>query len=203
MIAEQILVPKGTLHWWLRDIPYSPNQYARQKRKQGFANSAASRAAQAVERGTQARQEAQGLLGTISERDTLLAGIGLLLGRSPRAPRGALFRTTSPEVARFATRWFQDALDIAPEHLAPFIQISSEKNTKDALQYWAKETSIPPGQFTPPRIVASKTPTGSRSRDFGTFYLALRGCGKRHFKVDLEQRIQGFRDALLMGEGRE
>lgn len=198
MIAEQLGVPKGTLHWWLRDIPFSPNQYARLKRKQGFAHSAASRAAQTRASGEAARLDAKNIVGKLSDRDALMAGIGLLLNRSLRPPRGAVLRTSSLEVARFIVLWFQKTLGVAPDHFAPFIQISSERDYKPVLRQWAEATGIPPDQFATPRFTkATSVKAHAKSRDYGAFYLAFRGCGKRHFKVDLEQRIQGFRDALL------
>lgn len=198
MIAEQLNVPKGTLHWWLRDIPFSPNQYARLKRKQGFANSAASRAEQTRVSGEVARRQAKDTVGKLSTRDSLMAGIGLLLNRSPRSPRGALLRTPSPEVAKFIVLWFQETLGVPLSHFSPFIQISSERDYRTVLRHWTEATGVPVEQFTAPRLTgALSMKKGAKSRDYGTFYLAFRGCGKRHFKVDLEQRIQGFRDALL------
>jgi len=198
MIAEQLEVPKGTLHWWLRDIPYSPNQYARLKRKQGFANSAASRTNQAQERGQQAREEARHIMASTSDRDFLVAGAGLLLGQTSPSPQGAFLRTPSIEVAQFATRWFRDMAGVTPEHFAPFIQIAPGRTYKEALQHWAAATQIPADQFGAPRFTQTKpTKKNPGGRDHGTFYLAFRGCGERYFKVNLEQRIQGFRDALL------
>lgn len=200
MIAEQLEVPKGTLHWWLRDIPYSPNQYARQKRKQGFANSAASRTHKAQESGRQAKEEAQQMIATTSDRDFLLAGAGLLLGQTTHSPQGSVLRTANDMVARFAVRWFREAIGVALPHFAPFIQIAPGRNYDDALRYWADAVDIPVEQFGTPHLTQTKkTKKGPGGRDYGTFYLAFRGCGKRYFKVDLEQRIQGFRDTLLEG----
>ena len=197
MIAEQLRVPKGTLHWWLRDIPYSPNRFAQLRKKEGFAHSAKSRSEQAAQAGTRARNDAHKQIGALSSRDLLVAGAALF---AQQKVSPSLFSSDNAGVVRLALQFLRTSLEVDEQHLAPFVQLSARYDEKKAVAYWSEVARILPAAFgSTRRIAASARAPKRKERPYGTLHIGVRSCGKRHFRVELEQRIRGYIDAL-MGE---
>ena len=197
MIAEQLSVPKGTLHWWLRDIPYSPNRFAQLRKKEGFTHSAQRRSEQSTQAGMRARSDARNQIGSLSPRGLLVAGAALF-AQQKMSP--ALFSSDDGRVISLALRFLRTSLGVEEQHLAPFIQLSTRYDAKKAIAHWSEVTDIPATAFgSTRRIAASARAPKRKERPYGTLHIGVRSCGKRHFRVELVHRIQGYIDAL-MGE---
>jgi transposase-like protein len=154
-IARQLKISPGTVSVWCRELRLSQQQQDQLRAKQVAAGHRGRvRGAQVNhERYLATRQceerAASAQIGTVSERDQLLLGIGLYWGEGTKTRTSTTaVINTSPEVLRFMCRWFV-LLGVEPIDFRPYISISSNHRSREqeVIGYWVRELGIPQQQF--------------------------------------------------------
>ena len=89
-------------------------------------------------------------LGTMSERDLFLAGIGLYAGDGAKTGAEVRFANSSAPLVSLFCRWLRRFFDIDEERLHLTLYLHDGLDLDAANRHWSDVTGIPPGQFYKP-----------------------------------------------------
>ncbi len=155
-IATTLEISKGTASVWCREIQLSPLQLKRLHEKQIAAgHKGRMRGALVNKERKQANviiQEnvAREMIGTLSDRDKLMLGIGLYWGEGTKSmsSSGVSLVNSDAEMVKFALDWFE-ILGITKDNFNPYIFISEQHQSreKELISFWSKYLDISHKQF--------------------------------------------------------
>ena len=111
-IAKKLHVTKSTLNFWCKDIVLTESAILKIKTKgkiksvRGLLRYSESKRKERMERNILQRQEGAILLGTSSNRDILMVGLGLYWGEGYKYENSELgFTNSNPHMIRFYFKW--------------------------------------------------------------------------------------------------
>ena len=127
-IAEQLGVSKGSVSTWCRDIVLTKKQKNRLREnaiKAGHrGRMIGAQMNKQKKQNTIAKQEclAKEKVGSLSDRDIFMLGIGLYWGEGVKADKSTLAIVNSdPEIILLMYHWFQKILGIQKDRFRPYI----------------------------------------------------------------------------------
>ncbi|OGL32327.1 hypothetical protein A3F64_03185 [Candidatus Saccharibacteria bacterium RIFCSPHIGHO2_12_FULL_42_8] len=194
MISNEIGVSKGTLSYWFKDIPYTPNQEAKRRIKAGPL-----KVGQMLHRNKIAdirlqRKNAKKELGEITHRDLWMFGAGLYLGEGSKAQEINRFVNSDPHAVRLMTKWFYEVCGLTNENLTISMHLYPDSDEKQCQEYWKQITGFQDNQFRKTqidrRIKSSKLNTSKLS--YGTVHINVISGGDQKKGVSLNRRIMGW-----------
>jgi len=198
LILESIPVSKSTLSLWLADIPYSPNSLV-QNRVRGAALAVSNWSNQRKRKSLQAaKQAALKKIGTISERDIFMLGIGLYIGEGAKSSQQVRIINSDPQVINLAITWFENSFGLSKDHFSPTIHLYPDNNVDEAIAFWSRVTGIPISQFGKTQIDRRKK--GEKKRGmlkYGTAHLHVRSKGEERFGRFLFREIIASMDEIF------
>jgi Homeodomain-like domain len=196
-IAKKLNVSRGSVSLWCQEILLTSTQKQKLKKKQIAAGHAGRM--QGAEMNKKKRLDAisrfvnDGMneIGSLSERDLLMLGIGLYWGEGIKSRTGQTAMVNSdPNVLKVAKKWFQVCLGVLSHEFRPYIYIAPQHKPRETIivDYWSKELSIPKSQFKSPIYIPQKPRQKYENHD--TYYgvVALRVTKS----TNLKYRIQGL-----------
>jgi len=155
-ISKKLNITKSTLSFWFKDIVLTESAILKIKTKgqtqsvRGLLRYSESKRKERMERNVLQRLEGAGILGTLSDRDILMIGLGLYWGEGYKYENGELgFTNSNPHMMLFYFKWLRqwkvgkDSL-IFRLTLNEFFR-KEEKNIKD---FWVKFLGIKKDQFS-------------------------------------------------------
>ena len=147
-IAERLNVSKGSVSTWVRDVAFQPRE-ARSQQK------ARRRAPNALQRRKAAEiaaliQEGKTTVGTLTEREFLMAGIALYAGEGAKRDGDVKFANSNGEMVSFFCRWLRHFFDVDEQRLRVALYLHDGLDLQAAISCWSGITGIPPSQFTKP-----------------------------------------------------
>ncbi len=80
MISEKLCLPKSTLSYWLKEIPYKPNKKTIKRIGEGKLKSAQKKNQKRIENINEMRRIASQEIGKLTKRDLFMIGVGLYWG---------------------------------------------------------------------------------------------------------------------------
>ena len=155
-IASTLQVSKGSVSLWCQDIVLSHKQKQHLKQKQIQAGSVGRNMGAQINKqkrlNTIAEYKKTGIqnIGSTSNRDLLLLGIGLYWGEGVKSRSGmAAIVNSDPGVIKVAKQWFQTCFSVKNDDFRPYIYISAHHHKRKAaiLEFWRLELHIPIDQF--------------------------------------------------------
>lgn len=200
IINAKLKIPKGTLSYWLSDVSYKPNAQTLQRIRVGRAKTSASRKNAKKESIKNAKRIAIKDIGTLSERDLFMLGLGLYIGEGTKSVNVAIINS-DVRVIRFAVYWFTTCFDLTIDSLKLAIYLYPDNNERECLDYWAKATGIPKKQFTKTQIDKRENKKMAKRGKlrYGTARLTVVSNGKKSFgsMAFLRRRIIAQMDEVL------
>jgi hypothetical protein len=190
-IATELGVSRSSVSVWCRDVDFEPrprnrgNAAGRKPHPQHLAKLAE------IER---LRDEALARVGTLSERDLLIAGVALYLGEGTKQGSSVAFANTDPRMVALFVRFLRTFFEIDESRLHIRLYLHEGLDLVVASNFWSGVTGIPLSQFGAPyRAVADPT---MRSRKH------VMGCPSvRYNSVSVLRAIISLGDALLGFQG--
>jgi len=155
-IADILAVSKGSVSLWCQEIILTKKQAALLKKKQVDAGNVGrilgakmnkQKRLDAIE---SRADEGNKRIGSLSQRDLLMLGVGLYWGEGVKSRNGtASLVNSDPTVLLIGKKWFQECLDVPLVDFNPYISISEiHKNREEKiLKYWSEYLDIPKYQF--------------------------------------------------------
>jgi hypothetical protein len=137
-----------------------------------------------------ARTEAEERIGTLTDRELLLAGLTLSAGEGFKTGNVVGFAKTDPRLVDLYLTWLRRCFEIDEARLRARRYLHSDLDLEAAETYWIGLTGIPRTQFTLPYRAAVGPKRGTRRHVHGCLTV-------RYSDVRLLRRITALNDALL------
>jgi transcriptional regulator with XRE-family HTH domain len=191
-IADELGVAKSSVSVWVRDVPFDPQsrRSARtHRRPRGSDHPLRRRKLAQLE---ELRQDGLARIGTLAEREFLLAGLGLYAGDGAKGDMAVKFANSNPELIAFFCRWLRRFFAVDETRLRVVLYLHEELDLDAATTHWAHVTDIPPAQLSKPyRAVADTTVRRTKH---------VHGCAHVGYSCSRTQRtILAMTDAMLRG----
>ncbi len=184
-IAAELGVSKSSVSVWVRDVEFEPRPRRTARR----------RAPNRLQIAKQAEIEAcraVGLerIGSLSDRDLLIAGTALYAGEGAKRDGYVVFTNSDPAMIVLFCVWLRRFFDIDETRLRVRLYLHEDLDLRRAMRFWSELVGIPEGQFQRPyRAVAD--PTMRRNRH-------EHGCPSvRYACATTHRRVMGLVAALL------
>ena len=194
-IQQQLLVSRGSLSRWLRDIELTQEQQARihgtslSIRKKFVEYNQRKRVAVQAKKAHVIRQAAAEEIGSLTRRELQLVGTALYWAEGCKSPFNSLveFVNADPTMIALMMRWLRVCCEVPEHQLRGRVQIHDASRLQEVQQFWSSLTGIPTRQFTEPILKVSVTSRGKRGNclPYGTMHIRIAD-------VQLLTRIQGW-----------
>lgn len=197
-IAKEIGISKSTLHYWLVQVPYTPNDFTVKRLDGARAEAGKRMSRRKVEVFRRAKLRAESLLGKLNKRDLLLLGVGLYIGEGQKNETVGIINS-DPRVINLAIRWLQKSFGIGGENLTLAIHLYPDNNMVSCLKFWSKVTGIPLSQFGKTQIDRRQDKRSSKRGKLphGTAHLRVKALGNKDLGVLLARQIHAMMDKVL------
>jgi hypothetical protein len=153
-IAAELGVSKSSVSLWVRDVEFVPKPRNRGHRSQRPHPLRLARLAE-IE-----RQRLEGLerIGTLSDREHLVAGVALYAGEGSKSDGTVAFANSDPRMILFFITWLRRFFVIDESRLRLRLYLHQGLDLEAANTYWSELTRIPRSQFGKPyRAVADRS----------------------------------------------
>jgi hypothetical protein len=154
-IKKILRVSKGTLSVWLEDYPLS-KQRIRELRDCNEQRIEKYRETMRQKRETRLNKlykEQKALFLPLKKRDILIAGLFLYWGEGSKTHLTSLsLSNTDPSVIRFFIGWLSGCLGVLKERMKIQLQLYSDMDIDQEINFWTKNLGISRNQFTRPYI---------------------------------------------------
>lgn len=203
LIAEKVQVSKSTLHHWLAEIPYTPNDEVKRRIGEARARSGEAKHIIKLESFKKARMLAKSDVKAISHRDLFMLGLALYIGEGEKNDTVGVINS-DVNVILFTIKWLKEHYEVKNENLTLAIHCYPDNNTATCLQYWSDVTGIPLSQFGKTQVDRrSNKGLGKRGKlPYGTAHLRVKSNGNKNLGVLLSRRIQASIDMILVNNLR-
>lgn len=196
-IAEELGVSKSSVSLWVREVRF--DEEAAAQRSEDRHRVGAARARQRGPNALQRRKQAEiaetrragiSWIGTMSERDLLVAGTMLYAGEGAKTDGDVKLANTDPRMITLFCAWLRHFFDVDESRLRVRLYLHQGLDLETAVSFWSDLTGIPASQFgkpwravPDPSIRHSKHPLGCVTVNYA--------CSRTH------RQIIGLMDALL------
>jgi len=197
-IQKRLGVSKSTLSGWLKAVPYEPNAIVRGRMRNGPIKSIISRNKLKVAEIAVIKNQAVVEVGTLSERDLFMLGVGLYMGEGAKVYEQVQVINADPKLIKLAVEWFETCCGLTEDNFRIKLHIYPDNSEASAKNYWSKVTGIPKSQFTKTQIdIREKKRTlKKRKLPYGTAHLTVVANGDKSKGVVLHRRIIGWIEAI-------
>lgn len=199
LISSRMGVAKSTLNYWLKNVPYKPNEAVLKRIRESSIKSAKVLRARRAENIRLARKIAFKELGRLTKRDLWMVGIGLYIGEGAKN-KSQMIRVmnSDPKVINLAITWLKSVsgLDMKNFHIA--IHIYPDLDVEKTLNFWSKVTGIPRNQFGKTQVDKriNKLAKNKGKSLFGTAHITVRSKGEKEYGVFLFRKIMGWIESI-------
>lgn len=193
-IAAELGVSRSSVSLWTRDVECTP----RPRRNPNYG--ARSRAPNRLQRAKQEQidrllEEGRQRIGTLSEREFLVAGTMLYAGEGNKTDGSVGLANSDPRIIAFFCSWLRHFFTIDEARLRVTLYLHEGLNLDEADRFWAAVTEVPRSQFTKP-YRAVPDPSIRRSKH-------PMGCPRVSYSCSRTHRsVMGLIAALLASETR-
>ena len=165
-IAKSLMVSKGTVSYWCKDIVLTDKQIQLiSERSKHHATLGLLRASEIQRSKRQhdielATHEGQKDVAQLSRRDIFMVGLGLYWGEGYKKGNQELgFTNSDPAIIVFYIEWLTRIYGIKKKDLILRVSINIQhtKRVADVERYWSIITKIPNTQFTKISLIKSRT----------------------------------------------
>jgi len=153
-IAAELGVAKSSVSRWVRDVPAPtvPRSPGGRAARPARPHAQAERKAREI---AELRAEGAARVGTLSERDLLLAGVALYAGEGAKTDGAVKLANNDARIIEFFCLWLRRCFEVDERRLRANLYLHQGLDLDAAVSHWSAVTSIPASQFTKPyRAVA-------------------------------------------------
>ncbi len=136
------------------------------------------------------RAWASSTIGSMSERDLFMAGIGLYAGDGAKTGSEVRFANSNPELVRLFCRWLRRFFEIDESRLHVTLYLHQGLDLEAANEAWSEVTQIPISQFYKPWRALPDHSIRHNKHEFGCAH--VRYGSKRTLRM-----VTGLLEALV------
>lgn len=187
-IADNLGVSKSSVSVWVRDVAFTPRERPGGGRSRNPGpNVLRQRKLAEIER---LKREGVERIGTLNEREFLVAGVALYAGEGAKRDGAVMFANSDPAMIVFFLAWLRRFFEIDESRLRVRLNLHQGLDLGASNAYWSRLTGIAADQFLKPyRAVPD---TGVRNTKH------IHGCPRISYCCSRTHRaIMGLVSALL------
>ncbi|HUB93941.1 MAG TPA: hypothetical protein VMB52_05560 [Verrucomicrobiae bacterium] len=199
LIQEKLGVPRSTMHYWFKDMPFTPNPEVIKRMKIGPEKVGERRHIQRL--GAIERLKQLGIMeiGELSRRDLFMLGLGFYIGEGAKTTETIRIVNSDPSAVRLAVRWLKEVCQLKEENLTVSLHLYPDNDIQLCKDYWRDITGLPAQSF---RWVSIDRRQDKRrlhkgKLPFGTAHITVRANGDHEKGVSLFRRINGWMQGAL------
>ena len=194
-ISRLVGISKSTSSLWCRDVELTPLQRNNLKEKMIRDGHAGRLKGAQVNRDKRimalkgAAVWAKNIIGSLSKRDRLVAGVALYWAEGSKAmtTTGFVFVNSDPSMIMFMYEWITDVIGVEKEDI--FVQISINEihryRIDDVLKFWSSLLDLPPDRFAKTSFAKSvqKKVYDNHNKHYGMLRLSVRRSTLLKYRV--------------------
>ena len=142
-IAAELGVAKSSVSTWVRDVDFEPSPRRTARRR--HPNKLQRAKAAEIER---LRVEGIERVGKLTEREFLMAGLGLYAGDGAKSGGSVKFANSNPLIVVFFCDWLRTFFDIDESRMRIRLYLHDDLPLERAEAFWSQATAVPVAQFT-------------------------------------------------------
>lgn len=168
-IKKTLGISKSTLSGWLKDYPLSKERIrelrdCNEQRIERYRETMRAKREKVLK---EIYDKQKKIILPLTKRDLFMFGLGLYWGEGSKRIDGSIvISNTNPAVIKFFINWVEKTLKISRDRLSIQLQLYSDMNITEEVNFWSGELKIPLLQFIRPYI---KKNTGARINHKGSF----------------------------------
>lgn len=199
MIKDRLGISLGTMSYWFKDKPFSPNKEVIDRIKGGPGKEGVRRHNRRVKEIADLRALGIAELGELSQRDLWILGIGLYIGEGSKTTEAIRIVNSDPTVIRLAIKWFREGCGLADENLTVSLHLYPDNDIEKSKAYWQQVTQLPRDNFRWVSIDKrdNKRANAKGKLPYGTAHITVRANGNPENGVKLFRRINGWMTGAL------
>ncbi|HET9610618.1 MAG TPA: hypothetical protein VFP06_13495 [Acidimicrobiales bacterium] len=182
-IAAELGVARSSVSLWVRDVGFDESVRA--------ARAGANRNAGARRRGPNAlarrRQheidrlmaEGREAIGSMSDRDLLIAGTALYAGEGAKADGSVVFANSDVRMVVLFLRYLRRFFEVDETRLRARLYLHQGLDLAAAVAFWSQATGIPPAQFSKPYRAVPDVSIRHSKHTMGCLYVKY-SCSRTH-----------------------
>ncbi len=187
-IAAALGVAKSSVSVWVRDVEFQPRPRTRGRRR--GPNALQRRKQEQIER---LRAEGAARVGTLSEREFLVAGAALYAGEGAKRDGSVCFANSDPRLMAFFCAWLRRFFDIDEQRLRVRVYLHKGLDLEAAIAFWSQVTAVPSSQFQAPYRAAPDPTLRTAKHVHGCAYFRY-SCSATH------RQMMGLVEAIRTGQ---
>lgn len=198
MIKDKLGVSKSTLSSWLREIHFTPNSEVVEKIGEARLRSGLHNHNIKFENKARMELEAAKDIGSLSQRDLFMLGIGLYLGEGSKSQEEIRIVNSNPKILQIGMKWLREFGGAQLNHFRIAIHGYPDQNIDDLVSFWSGVLNLPREQFIKTSIDMRENKSNSKRRKlpYGTAHLYVKGGGTLPLGVkNLHRKIIGWIEA--------
>lgn len=185
-IAEELGVSKSSVSVWVRDVEFTPNP-RRAARKRGPNKLQRAKAAE-IER---LRADGIERVGALTEREFLLAGLGLYAGDGVKGDTQVAFANSNPRLIEFFCFWFRTFFDPEESRLRIRLYLHEDLPLEPAEAYWSTLVGVPRTQFHKTYRARADRTIRTNRHEYGCCHVIYCSCTKI-------REIKGLMEGMML-----
>ena len=146
-IADELGVAKSSVSVWVRDVEFVAKPRRRVAAQRSYVHPARQAKLDQIER---LNREGLERVGTLSEREFLMAGIALYAGEGAKTDGAVGFANSDPELVALFCRWLRHFFDIDERRVRLRLYLHEGLDLSAATDFWSGLTGVPEDQFMKP-----------------------------------------------------
>lgn len=198
-ISSKTGVSLSTLHYWLKDRPYTPNEYTKKKIISGRGTSSKNKKLQAERLKLSSEENALRDIGTITKRDLHMVGLGIWLGEGSKTTKQIRLANSNPDIIRFWVQWLQSTCEFTPEQITIRMHLYADSDEKQCQEFWQNVTSLPESSFlgSVRDTRENKNILKHGKLPHGTVHIMTRALGDKSKGIAMYHRLSGWISAII------
>lgn len=199
MISERLGIAKGTMSYWFKDRPFTPNREALHRKQYGPIKSATKRHNQRVRDIKRLKKVGREEIGKLNKRDLWMLGLGLYIGEGSKTTESIRIINSDPAVIITAIKWFKETCNLTDENIKIRLYIYPDTDPVEAVNYWQTITGLPRNNFYESHVDLrqDKKINNRRKLPYGTAHMGIVSKGDPNKGVILYRRINGWMAGAL------
>ncbi len=175
-IAAALGVSRSSVSLWTRDVPVALGPRRRGPRvPNALERRKAAEIAELLEAG-------RARIGTLSERELLVAGAALYAGEGSKTGQAVGFANTDARMIALFCAWLRRFFEIDESRLRVRLYLHQGLDLEAAMAFWSEVTDIPLSQFRAPYRAEANATRRTNKHQHGCVYVTY-ACSRTHRAV--------------------
>jgi len=194
MITKELGVSKGTMSYWFKNRPFTPNKEVVERVKYGPIENGRRRHNEKVKEIEELNKVGKKELGNISKRDLWMLGLGIYIGEGAKTTESIRISNSDPNVIIIAIRWLKEICSVPSANIVIRLHLYPDNSEKDSIEYWSKLSGLPQKNFQKTMIDRRDNKSSNRrgKLPYGTAHVSVLAKGDPTKGVKLFRRINGW-----------